>query len=357
MKNKRIVRTLQLGIGAMLMLLIGISSILLPLGINTVQAASVQIKDDARVLDVDQVHNTASKLSHPVSISTVRTFNGPKSDFVRSMEQALTDQNAIAIGISVEQRYLAIVAGKQVNLNAEQIAQARQEFAQAYGSNAGANGNYTAATLTALKSLQTSLGSGEVDGIPKPLQTLGGVLSNPLIWLLLLAALIIASFFVFCRFFGQRNTMTSPMGMSWQEIDGPKDEYGRIDSNHGYGQPGYGGPPYYGPGYDPNRYGGPMYGPDYPPQRGMSPWAAGGLGAVGGGLLGYGLGRMAGEHEQQAQGDESMNPDTMTPLSQGGNDPGMNNPADTFGGGPDFGGIGSEGADFGGGDFGGGSEW
>ncbi len=68
------------------MLLIGISSILLPLGINTVQAASVQIKDDARVLDVDQVHNTASKLSHPVSISTVRTFNGPKSDFVRSMD-------------------------------------------------------------------------------------------------------------------------------------------------------------------------------------------------------------------------------------------------------------------------------
>src|SRR6266699_1363961 len=89
MKNKRIVKTIELGIGGMLMLLIGISSILLPLGINTVQAASVQIKDDARVLDVDQVHNTASKLSHPVSISTVRTFNGPKSDFVRSMEQAL----------------------------------------------------------------------------------------------------------------------------------------------------------------------------------------------------------------------------------------------------------------------------
>src|SRR2546421_12750915 len=94
-----------------------------------------------------------------------------------------------------------------------------------------------------------------------------------------------------------------------------------------------------------------MYGPDYPPQRGMSPWAAGGLGAVGGGLLGYGLGRMAGEHEQQAQGDEFMNPDTMTPFSQGGNDPGMNNPADTFVGGPELVGIGSEGAEFRGGDF------
>src|SRR5438105_5489325 len=184
MKNNRIVRTLQLGIGGMLMLLIGVSSILLPLGINTVQAASMQIKDDAKVLDVDQVHSTASKLSHPVSISTMRTFNGPKSDFVRSTEQALTDQNAIAIGISVEQRYLAIVAGRQAGLNAEQIEQARQAFAKAYGSNAGANGNYTGATLADLQSLQASLGN---DGIRNPLPSSGSVLSNPLTWLLLLA--------------------------------------------------------------------------------------------------------------------------------------------------------------------------
>lgn len=71
----------------------------------------------------------------------------------------------------------------------------------------------------------------------------------------------------------------------------------------------------------------------------------------------YGLGRMAGEHEQQQQGNDSMNPDTITPLSQGGDDPGMNDPADTFGEGPDFGGFSGEGADFGGGDFGGGSDW
>jgi len=65
------------------------------------------------------------------------TFSGPKSDFIRSTEQALTGQDAIAIGISVEQRYLAIVAGKQADLNAEQIEQARQAFAKAYGGNAG----------------------------------------------------------------------------------------------------------------------------------------------------------------------------------------------------------------------------
>jgi hypothetical protein len=77
-----------------------------------------------------------------------------------------------------------------------------------------------------------------------------------------------------------------------------------------------------------------------------------------GGFLGYELGRMAGEHEQQPQGGNSMNPDAITPLSQGGYDPGMNYPADAFidGDGPDFGGFGGEGADFGGGDFGSGSD-
>ncbi len=353
MKNNRIFKILQRGIGGMLILLIGVSTILLPLNTNTAHAASVQIRDDARVLDVDQVWSQASKLSHPVSISTMSTFNGPKSDFSRSTEQALTGQNTIAIGISVEQRYLAIVAGKQAGLNAEQKEQARQAFAKAYGSNAGTNGNYTAATVAALQSLQASLGN---DGIPNPLQSLNGVLSNPLTWLLLLG-LIGAGFFVFRRSFGQRNTMNLPMGMPWQERSGPKDEYGRVDPDPGYGQPGYGRPPYYGPGSDPNGYGRTLYGPGYPPQGGINPWVAGGLGAVGGGLLGYGLGRMAGEHEQQPQGNDSINPDTITPLSQGSDDPGMNYPTTTFGGGPDFGGFGGEGPDFGGGDFGGGSDW
>ena len=358
MQQNRIVRILQWGIGGMLILLLGLGTILLPLSTHTVHAASVQIKDDARVLDGDQVRSRASQLSHPVSISTLRTFNGPKSDFTKRMEQALSGQDAIAIGISVEQRYLAIVAGKQVGLNTEQIAQARQAFAQAYGSNAGANGDYTAATLAALQSLQASLGNGTADGIPNPLQSFGGALSNPLTWLLLFA-LIGVGFFVLRRSFGQRNMMNPPMGMPWQEKSGPKDEYGRVDPDPGSGHPGYGRPPSYGPGYDPNGYSGrPMYGPGYPPQSGMNPWAAGGLGALGGGFLGYELGRMAGEHEQQPQGGDSMNSDAITPLSQGGYDPGMNYPADAFidGDGPDFGGFGGEGADFGGGDFGSGSD-
>lgn len=344
----------------MLILLIGLATMLLPLSTNTVYAASVQIQDNASVLDRDQVRSTASQLSHPVSISTVRTFEGPKSDFIRRTEQALPGQDAIAIGISVEQRYLAIAAGKEVGLNTEQIAQARQAFAQAYGSNAGANGNYTAATVAALQSLQASQGKSSADGILNPLSSVGSLLSNPLVWLVLLMALIGIGFFVLRRFSGQRNTMSPPMGTPWQERAGPKDEYGRsIDPDAGYDNQRYGRPPYSGSDYDPNGYSGrPMYGPGNP-QGGMNPWIAGGMGALGGGLLGYGLGRMAGEHEQQPQGENSMNPDTITPLSQGSDDPGMNYPVGSFesGNGPDFGGFDGGGADFGGGDVGGGSDW
>jgi hypothetical protein len=85
-----------------------------------------------------------------------------------------------------------------------------------------------------------------------------------------------------------------------------------------------------------------MYGPGYVPQSGMSPLAAGGLGALGGGLLGYELGQMVGEHEQQAQAGDLMQPEQVTTLAQEGYDPGMADSIGTFDGG--F-------ADFGGGDF------
>ncbi len=360
MKDNRIVGILQWCTGGLLILLIGVGGILSPTGTHTVHAASMQIKDNAGVLDGDQVRSTASQLSRPVNISTVRTFDGPKSDFIRKTQQAITGQDAIALGISIEQRYLAIVAGKQVGLSAEQIAQAREAFAQAYERNAGAHGNYTVATLAALESLQASLENGSADGIANPLQLVGRVLSNPLTWLLLILALTGISLFVLRRLSGPRNALNPAMGMPWQQSPGPKDEYGRsIDPDCEHVSQRYGSPPSNGSGYDPNGYvGRPMDSPGYPQQGGMNPWMAGGLGALGGGFLGYELGRRAGEQEPQSQSEHSLNPDTITPLSQSGYESGISHPADAFGEGPDFGGFGAEAADFGGGgDFSGGGDW
>jgi len=174
---------------------------------------------------------------------------------------------------------------------------------------------------------------------------------------LLLVALIGGGFLIVRRLFDRRTMMNPPMEMPWQSEYGSKDDSGhrvhpnRSDDGTGYSRPMY-GPRYgdprdyrpaYGPGYDPAGYGRPMYGPCYPQQTGMSPWAAGGLGAVGGGLLGYELGRMAGEHEQQALEGGQMDPDQMAPVDSGHYDPGM----------ADAGGFSDVGGDFGGGDFGG----
>jgi hypothetical protein len=155
---------------------------------------------------------------------------------------------------------------------------------------------------------------------------------------LLLVALIGGGFLIARRLFDRRNMMNRPMEMPWQSEYGPRDDYSQsIPPDQGYDGPGY-GRPMYGPGYGDPPYGRPMYGPGYPPQSGMSPWAAGGLGALGGGLLGYHFGQMAGEQSQQASEGESASPDQMVPLDQGGYDPGMVDVGSVDGGG-DFGGI------------------
>jgi len=152
---------------------------------------------------------------------------------------------------------------------------------------------------------------------------------------LLLVALIGGGFLIARRLFDRRNMMNPPMEMPWQSQYGPRDDYGRnVPPNQGYDGPGYGRP---------------MYGPGYPQQTGMSPWAAGGLGAVGGGLLGYQLGQMAGEHDQQHQEGDAGNPDQMATLDAGGYDPGMADSVGSY----DAGGFSDFGGDFGGGDFGG----
>ena len=160
--------------------------------------------------------------------------------------------------------------------------------------------------------------------------------------IILLALLGGGGFLVVRHLLERRQTMTPPLGMPGQqgEEEDPRDAYGR-----GFTPT---------PGYDGSGYGRSMYGPGYlPPQTGMNPWAAGGLGAVGGGLLGYGLGRMAGEHEQQAHEGDTQNSDQTATLAQDGREPGMADALGTF----DAGGFSDIGEDFGSGDFGGGSDW
>ncbi|HZU70977.1 MAG TPA: hypothetical protein VFA09_27115 [Ktedonobacteraceae bacterium] len=289
-------------------------SCLLVVTTTAVLADTVTINDQAGVLDQNKVRSQAQQLPYPVSIYTVNNFTGTSSDFDQRTKSHITNSRLIVIAIDTVHHHLTIVGGSSVPLSNSQYNEAVNAFRSNYSS-----GGYTGATIAALNSLQSALGSSNASssGSGFGLSGFGWVCC---IGLLILAALALFGGIIGRRrgFFGGRRFGT-PLNTPYQ-------------------QP-------YNPGYPPN-----YYGPGYPQGQGMNPWAAGGLGAAAGGLVGYELGKERGEEEareSQNQGD----------WNNGGNDFGGGASGD-FGGGNDFGGGAS--GDFGGGgggggDFGGGS--
>jgi len=283
-------------------------------------ADTVHIYDAANVLNQSQVQNEASTLPVPVDIYTTNTFNGSTSAFDQRTSGHLTSSRLIVIAIDTQHKHLTIVGGKSVPLSSSQYSSARDAFVNSYRSSS----DYTASTIAAIDSLKSSLGAGSS---PVPGASGGGLFSGltgtlccvGLVILVIVGVIFAAARGVFRRMFGFGGR---PRGVPYQQ-------------------------PYQGPynqGYPPN------YGPGYNQGQGMNPWVAGGLGAAGGGFLGYELGKEAGEREAREQG-------------QGGDfgggssgDFGGGSSGDFGGGGGDFGG--GSGGDFGGGgggDFGGGS--
>jgi hypothetical protein len=157
--------------------------------------------------------------------------------------------------------------------------------------------------------------------------------------LLCLGALLLVGFGFFLgrRAAEQRRIPFMEREMPPRQGYGP-DMYSGPYPASGQGEPGYGrGYPF-------------PQGQGYPPRQGMSPWAAGGLGALGGGLLGYGLGQSMAGDEQTSTDGGAANADASQLDAQSGNQEGALPLADFGGGG--------EGFDPGGGDlFGGGESW
>ena len=284
----------------------GLFALVLALGLLLIiplvgQANTVNISDAAHVLNASQVRSEAANLPDPINIYTTNTFNGSTSAFDQQTRSHITSPNLLVMAIDTGHKHLAIVGGSNVPLSNSQYNDATQAFVSAYGSN---NNSYTAATVASIQSLRDAIGSASGSS-----STNGGIFSGLLSTLLcvgLIILVIAGVFFVIRR-------RRSGFGQSAMPMGNPMP----------YQQP-------YNQGYPPN-YGGP-----YNQGQGMNPWAAGGLGAAAGGLLGYELGKEQGEDQMREQDQ-----------NQGGN---------WNGGGNDFGGGSS--ADFGsnnGGDFGGGS--
>ena len=253
-------------------------------------ANTVEIYDDSRVLNTSQVRSDASSLSDPIRIYTTTDYANSNSSFDQATKQKINTSHTLVIAINTLSHHLAIVGGSSAGLSSSQYQDAVSAFTSHFSS-----GGYTGATIAAIDSLKSALKGGGF----------GSILLGALCCVVLLLV-IGGSVFGFVRRRSRGNVA---------------------------------------PTFAPN-YGAPNYGPGaYPQQQGgMNPWVAGGLGAAGGGFVGYELGKMEGEREARREME-----------GQGYYGGGNFGDAGGFGGGAsgDFGGGGDN---FGGGNFGGGGD-
>lgn len=297
-------------------------------------ADTVNITDNAGVLNQSQVRSAASNLPYPVDIYTISNFNGSDSSFDRTVRSKIDRNNKIVIAINPAGRHVAIAGGKDVNLGTSDYSRARTAFTDTMKQNSS---NYTGATVNALNSLNNSISSrGGNNSSPIPGFSSGGG-GFPWTTCCCTVLLILGAVAVFGAFFNRRRTG------SWNNFSG----WGRRQNV-----------PPYDPNQPYNQYNQP-YGPGYPQQnQGMNPWAAGGLGAAAGGLIGYELGKNQGENQggNQGGGGASGNWDSGNSGDGGGASGNWDSGnSGGSGGGSDWGGgsSGGWGGDSGGGGWGG----
>lgn len=307
-------------------------------------ANTVNIYDNANVLNKSQVQSQASALNYPVSIYTTNAFTGSTSAFDQQAASHIGgNANLIVLAIDTLHKHVTVTGGKNVPLSNSQYSSAAQAFVSSYTS-----GGYTGATDASLQSLQNMLGSansgGNNQGTTQPVRSSsgGGFSFAPLLCCVGLLVVAGLGVFVFVRrraggLGGRRGPINpNPMNPGY-----PQQNYNPNFPNQGY-------PQNYGPGYN---------------QGGVNPLIPGGIGAVGGGLLGYELGKAQGENEGHREGGNYGNDnDNNGGFGGGGNADFGNNGGNNFGGGgsADFGNSGGNdsfggggGADFGGGGGGG----
>ena len=135
--------------------LLTVCALLLLTTVN-VLASTVNINDQAGVLDAGSVQAEAAKLPVPILIYTTKTFTGDQSALDQSTRERLPDQDSIAIGIDTVHRHFSIQAGTNVSLSDSQASDAVSAFQSNYDN----GGDYTSATLAALDSVQNALKSG-----------------------------------------------------------------------------------------------------------------------------------------------------------------------------------------------------
>jgi hypothetical protein len=294
-------------------------------------ASTVQIDDEANVLNVTNVQNEAASLPVPILIWTTTQDAANKSVFDNDVREKLSSEFPIVLGINTTAHHEVLQMNSRAGLSQDDARAAESSANSAFDGVMRSGNDYTGAVLAAVTSLRSSLTSRNSGSSGSTGSSHGPGL---VVGIVVLLVLVIAIALLGRLFRGYRRTRV---------MSGPPMGYGGgYGPPPGYGQ-GYGGG--YGPGYG-GGYGG-RYG------GGVGPGAAAGLGAVGGGLLGYELGKMEGENDQFRRDEMYDNNQNyggdQNYGDQGGGDWSVGQDSDFGGGGGDSGGGDSGG--------GGGGDW
>lgn len=236
-------------------------------------AGTVEIQDDAHVLNVTTVQNEAATLPVGVYVWATTQDAASKAAFDTDVRNKISPAFPIVMGINTQSRHESIQISSRAGLSQSAALAVESSANRAFAASMQSRrDDYTAAVTAALGTLRSGLAGvnrGRALGQRAPEHSSGGGF--------LLVMLLIGVIVVVVILLRRRRRSGARMG---EPFRGPM---------MGAGPPPMASYPDYGP----------------PPRSGMSAGAAGAIGAVGGGLLGYELGKMHGE-EQQWRRDEMM---------------------------------------------------
>jgi hypothetical protein len=256
-------------------------------------AGTVQIQDDAHVLNATVVQNEAATLPVGVYVWASTQDAESKSVFDTDVRNKVDAAFPIVIGINTQSHHESIQVGSHAGVSQRAALAAESSANGAFLSSIQSSHDYTKAVTAALEALRTGFavahrGRASVQRVPARPAGFG----VGFVLLVVLVVGVIATVVIMSR-----RRRRSGFGSGPSTLAGPPP--GDLYPNYG---PSYGGPAYGGPGY----------------HSGMGAGTAGAIGAVGGGLLGYELGKMHGEQQQFRDDEMRYDQDRGGPSDAGG---------------------------------------
>jgi hypothetical protein len=238
-------------------------------------AGTVQIQDDAHVLNATAVQNEAAALPVGVYVWATTQDADNKSVFDTDVRNKVNATFPIVIGINTQSHHELIQVGSHAGVSQRAALAAESSANGAFLSSIQSSHDYTKAVTAALQALRTGFavahrGRAPVQRVPAQPAGVGvGFVLLVVLFVGVIAAVVMMT----------RRRRRSGFGSGPSTLAGTP----AMDPYPNYG-PSYGGPGYH---------------------SGMGAGTAGAIGALGGGLLGYELGKMRGE-EQQFRHDEMV---------------------------------------------------